>query len=119
MSGSTSGCPELTGRGPCVHNSHMEKESTIGLREAKARLSEVVARVRRGGTVLLTHRGRAVARIVPVREEERSLDARLRALEEIGLLAPAPVDAGSRLPAPLEIPEGLARRYLDEDRGLV
>jgi prevent-host-death family protein len=38
----------------------------IGIREAKAKLSELVERVERGETVTLTRRGRAVARIVPV-----------------------------------------------------
>jgi prevent-host-death family protein len=37
-----------------------------GVAEVKARLSEYLARVRRGRDVLITERGRPVARIVPV-----------------------------------------------------
>jgi prevent-host-death family protein len=94
----------------------MEREIGVGLREAKARLSEVVARVRRGRTVLLTLRGRGVARIVPVREGERPLAERLAELEQAGLIGPAP--RPGRLLRPLRLgPPGIAQRFLAEDRG--
>jgi len=40
----------------------------IGLREAKAHLSELIDRVERGQTLTLTRYGKPVARIVPVLE---------------------------------------------------
>lgn len=45
----------------------------IGLRQAKAQLSEVIARVERGETLTLTRHGRPVARIVPVAERRPGL----------------------------------------------
>lgn len=47
--------------------------SEIGLREAKAHLSELVDRVQGGETVTLTRHGRPVARLVPVRERRPGL----------------------------------------------
>ncbi len=93
------------------------QEDTVGIREAKARLSEIVARVRRGHAVLLTLRGRGVARIVPVTQEERTLGDRLAELERAGIVEPLR-GPSSPLPTLLRIrPDDLAQRYLQEDRG--
>jgi len=40
-------------------------ERRIGIRELKSRLSECVREVKTGGTIVITERGRAVARIIP------------------------------------------------------
>ena len=45
----------------------------IGIREAKAHLSELIERVERGETLTLTRHGRPVARIVPVAERRPGL----------------------------------------------
>ncbi|MBN1771664.1 MAG: type II toxin-antitoxin system prevent-host-death family antitoxin [Deltaproteobacteria bacterium] len=93
----------------------MEREREIGLRELKARLSAVVAGVRRGRSVVVTVHGRRVARVVPVPDAERPLEERLVELESAGLIGPA-APAGS-LPPPLRAgPAGLAQRLLAEDR---
>lgn len=47
--------------------------SEIGLRQAKAQLSELIDRVERGETVTLTRHGRPVARVVPVIERRPGL----------------------------------------------
>lgn len=58
----------------------------IGLYDAKARLSEIVERVESGSEVVITRRGKAVARIVPmkVQGKDRRSDAakRIRELRE-------------------------------------
>jgi prevent-host-death family protein len=94
----------------------MEREIEIGVRELKAKLSEVVASVRRGRTVRIALRGRGVARIVPLPDGERSLDERLAELEQTGLVGPAPRSAPLRRPLRIR-PRGLAQRFLSEDRG--
>lgn len=87
----------------------------VGIREAKARLSALVGRARKGESVILTDRGRPVARLVAVESEELSLEDRLRLLEAEGLVSPAAAEV--LLPAPLALDnEGLAQRYLREDR---
>lgn len=58
----------------------------VGIRVLRDRLSEFVERVRGGEEVVVTDRGRAVARLVPV-GHERALDRLIRE----GLVEPAPV----------------------------
>lgn len=59
------------------------KERRIGIRELKARLSECVRDVKSGATVIVTERGRPVARLVP---EAGSLEERLDALRQTGAI---------------------------------
>ena len=40
-------------------------ERRVGIRELKAKLSECVREVREGETIVVTERGRAVARLIP------------------------------------------------------
>jgi prevent-host-death family protein len=95
---------------------------SAGVAQLKARLSEYLSRVRAGEEVLVTDRGRPVARLVPVDsghvpDNEAEL-ARLRAMEREGL-----VRLGSgRLPAgffekerPAD-PGGLLREAVLEER---
>jgi len=59
--------------------------TTVGLFDAKTRLSELVEQVANGGDdILITRRGKAVARLVPIDESsevERSLALLLAARE--------------------------------------
>lgn len=54
---------------------------TIQSSEAKANLAELLDDVERGETIVITRRGRAVARLVP--EADRRQDEIDRAMEEI------------------------------------
>jgi prevent-host-death family protein len=57
----------------------------VGIRELRGRLGDYLARVRDGEEVVVTERGRAIARIIPI-TGGRALD---RAVAE-GLVHPAP-----------------------------
>jgi prevent-host-death family protein len=59
------------------------KQRTVGIRELKSKLSECVRDVKGGATVIVTERGRRVARIVP---EAASLDEKLQALKDAGAI---------------------------------
>lgn len=59
-------------------------EITVGVRDLKARLSEYLRKVKRGQTIVITDHGQPVGRILPV---EQTLDEKLQALQEAGLLA--------------------------------
>ena len=59
------------------------RERSIGIRELKSKLSACVRHVKRGGTIVVTERGRRVARIMP---EGQSLDERLEALKNAGVI---------------------------------
>lgn len=62
---------------------------SAGIAELKAKLSEYLSRVKAGEEVLVTDRGRPVARLVPVGAEgipDEAESARLRAMEREGLI---------------------------------
>ena len=59
---------------------------TAGIREAKARLSSLLAAVRSGEEVLITDRGRPVARIVREPARARPVEERFEELAETGFL---------------------------------
>jgi prevent-host-death family protein len=51
---------------------------TVGIFEAKSRLSELVADVERGETVLLTRNGRPVAELVRIEADKKKADAAMK-----------------------------------------
>ena len=60
-------------------------ERRIGIRELKAKLSECVREVKTGGTIVVTERGRPVARIIPdTTAATESLRERLKVLVRTG-----------------------------------
>lgn len=65
------------------YDSYMKVAS---IAHAKNHLSALLDRVRRGETVLITDRGRPVARLVPTVASDLADDARLERLERQGLL---------------------------------
>ncbi len=90
---------------------------TTAISDLKARLSEHLAWVKRGEEVLVTERGKPVARIVPVGPGTAD-DERLRALVARGTLRPGKKQVGKALNSlPLcRVPEGVVLRALDEER---
>ena len=86
------------------------------MREAKARLSQLLRDVRRGQEWVITERGRPVARLSPIVGRSLSLAERMRRLEDSGLVEPLRREARN-LPPPLPVKERLAQKWLQEDRG--
>lgn len=66
----------------------------VGIRELKLRLSAYVAQVRRGEAIVVTDRGRPVARLEPYHEGE--VPERFREQSQAGLL----LDKGRPVPLP-------------------
>lgn len=58
-------------------------ETTVGIRELKARLSAYLRHVRSGRTLVITRRGKPIGRIVPLRP---SVEWRVQELAEAGLV---------------------------------
>jgi|SRR5512138_2735524 prevent-host-death family protein len=81
---------------------------TATISEAKNHLSELLARVKRGESVLILERDRPIARIVPVESAARSDDERLKELERRGLLRRAPRGPLKKLPPPIDWPKGVS-----------
>lgn len=93
----------------------MRELREIGIREAKARLSQVLHDVQDGAEWLVTDRGRPIARIVPIDQSSLTLLQRLKILEERGILASGHAMRREITP-PLPLRNGLAQRWLQEDR---
>jgi len=94
----------------------MRTTRRAGIREAKARLSELLRDVQAGREWIITERGKPVARLVPASAPRGPLEDRLNRLEEAGVVERRPVSQFS-LPPPMPLANELARRILDEDRG--
>jgi prevent-host-death family protein len=92
----------------------MKTTREIGVREAKARLSELLRDVKLGREWVVTERGKPIARLVPASTSRGDLGERLKRLEDAGV-----IERGASFrpaPAPLPLANELARRILDEDR---
>lgn len=88
---------------------------TIGVREAKTHLSKVLREVKSGVEWIITENGKPIARLWPISKEELPLNERIRELEKQGWIMPRKLPQRS-LPPPLPLEEGLAQRWLQEDR---
>jgi prevent-host-death family protein len=91
------------------------KTRRTGVREAKARLSQLLRDVQRGHEWVITERGSPIARLSPIPGRSLSLAERVRRLEESGLVEPLGREV-RHLPPPLPLKEGLAQKWLREDR---
>jgi prevent-host-death family protein len=83
----------------------------VGIRELRANLSRWVKLVHDGDELIVTDRGRAVARLVPV-DGERKIDRLVRE----GLVLPAPRPWRGPLPKPIEGAGPLSDLVLDDRR---
>ena len=86
----------------------------VGIRELRLNLSRYVARAKTGAEVIVTDRGRPVARLGPIDEDE---EVYARLLRE-GLISPARRRKRTSLPPPIELEgEGpLVSEMVLEDR---
>ncbi|MEK7280588.1 MAG: type II toxin-antitoxin system prevent-host-death family antitoxin [Nitrospirota bacterium] len=60
---------------------------TAAISELKASLSEYLSKVKAGEEVLVTDRGKPVAKIIPIKREEIELPSHLIDLERAGLIS--------------------------------
>ena len=89
---------------------------SVGIRDAKINLSKLLKIVQKGSEVILTDRGRPVGKIVPVKPESLPLLERVKQLEDQGIIEAISGKVLKKIPPPIPIPNGLAQRYLREDR---
>ncbi len=93
--------------------------SSAKVSELKAGLSAYLERVKRGGQVVITERGRSIAKIIPIRQAETDEEAWIQELERRGILV-SPEHPGVppeywTLDLP-EDPEGLVLKGLLQER---
>jgi prevent-host-death family protein len=89
----------------------------VSITDLKAKLSEHLAAVRSGEEVIVTDRGRPVARLGPV-EGVREMESRLTSLVRAGRLRPptATLDVAELVAGAAEDPDGLGLASLLEER---
>ena len=88
----------------------------IGVREAKARLSELLRAVNRGEEWVLTQRGRKVAKLVPLGPSDRSVLEGVRWLELRGDLEPERQARSREIPEPIVLSDNPSQTWLQEER---
>ncbi len=93
----------------------LRKPRHIGIRDAKARLSELVRDISHGTEWTITERGVAVAKLVALTQESSTLEQRIDGLVRRGILR-LPNHAQKPFPRAQAIPSGLAQAFLAEDR---
>lgn len=59
---------------------------TVAISQLKATLSRQLAIVKAGEEVIVTERGRPVARLIPISEREQAIPGHLLAMERAGLI---------------------------------
>lgn len=88
---------------------------TVGVRELRQNLSKYLARVKAGESLVVTERGREVARLLPTRPAD---DPYADLVERYGATAPTRdlLDVIRELPPRPGAPAGTTDRFLDESR---
>lgn len=89
---------------------------SVGIREAKINLSKLLKEAQKGTEIVITDRGRRVAKITAVDEATLPLSDRIRSLETSGVLNAMPNHVRP-LPPPLPLEAGIAQEFLQKDRG--
>lgn len=91
---------------------------TVGIRELKNQLSAFIRAAQDGETILVTHRGEVVARLLPPEEAPGSDAVALRRLAATGKVRLGRGDPPSaRAPLPVERPALGLQALLDDLRG--
>ena len=88
---------------------------TYSTYEAKAKLSEILRKVRAGRTIRISHRGEPVAEVRPIRPPASGLEARIDTLAARGVLVRARERRGAL--TPIERKPGSLKRFLEDRDG--
>jgi prevent-host-death family protein len=80
--------------------------------EAKTHLSEILRQVRQNKPVIITDRGKEVARVVPM-EQPSNFEKRLEALEKAGIITSSPNADPSKIRLIARRP-GALKRFLED-----
>ena len=92
------------------------QSASVGIRDAKMHLSKYIKMVQKGTEVIITDRGRPVGKIVPVQNEDLTLEERIKVLEDQGLIEKQSANRIQKIPSPIPVPDNIAQNFLLEDR---
>jgi prevent-host-death family protein len=94
----------------------MEQMVTAGIKELKNQLSRYIALVKKGDDVLITERGRVIARVVKEDSHHASLRQELRPLVLRGQVILPTRDIKRDIPDPIKVPGKAVSEIVIEDR---
>jgi prevent-host-death family protein len=86
--------------------------TVYSLYDAKAKLSEIIRRVREGDTIAISYRGKPVAEIRPIAERAQTTDERFAELEARGIIVGSGKPRGKL--RPIARRPGALKRFLAE-----
>jgi prevent-host-death family protein len=89
---------------------------TAGIKELKNQLSRYIAIVKKGDDVLITERGRVIARVVKEDSRRSSLRMALQTLVLKGQVVLPTREINRRVPAPVKLPGKAVSEMVLEDR---
>lgn len=88
---------------------------SVGVRQAKISLSRLLKSVQKGREIVITDRGKPVAKIVPASAGSLPLADRINEMERQGWIE-AQKKRPRELHPPILLPEELARKFLKEEQ---
>ena len=102
------------------YNNHLNgaimQSASVGIRDAKMHLSKYIKMVQRGIEVIITDRGRPVGKIVPIQNEDLTLEERIKVMEDKGLIEKTAAKRMQKIPSPIPVSDNTAQQFLQEDR---
>lgn len=88
---------------------------TVGIREAKAGLSQLINKVKNGAVINITDRGQQVAQLIPFPKKKMGLSKRLQMLQQKRIISPL-FSITKKTFNPLSIKNLDVQKLLREDR---
>jgi len=93
------------------------QSASVGIRDAKMHLSTYIKMVQKGTEVIITDCGRPVGKIVPIKDEDLTLEERIQVLEDQGLIEKKSTKRMMKIPSPIPVSDNIAQKFLHKDRG--
>lgn len=89
---------------------------SAGIKDLKNNLSRYLSRVKRGEDVLITERGKTIARIIREEPRKKSIEEALAPLVLKGMVALPRQELEKDIPAPIRVPGKPLSEMVVEDR---
>jgi len=102
------------------HNGYIKRgimqTANVGIREAKMNLSKYLKKVQKGTELIITDRGRPIGKIVPIQNEDLSLEDRIKIMVDRGVIEKISSKRLNKIPPPIPVSDNIAQKFLREDR---
>ena len=90
--------------------------ANIGIREAKMNLSKYLKKVQKGTEFIITDRGRPIGKIVPIQNQDLSLEDRIKIMVDRGVIEKISSKRIIKIPPSIPVSDNTAQEFLQEDR---